>query len=214
MPCVSSRLQLCVQNYDHLPPPPTHTFLKRRFLTDFEKHTHTPPKVTTFWCIGPKFEKILKTRENAPCLVGNGCPREIWAHHYQDKVCCMSALNGLDVLCEVGGGLAQGLGIRWGGGGDDPEGAGFYSGVVFLSSNGVVLSLVKGEIKPPRVVVGVVLSPIGGWFYRRNHIALGVEGAGSKHARGTATGGGGGIQTATAPTQVPPPLRSTAGGHR
>ena len=24
-------------------PPPTHTFLKRRFLTDFEKHTHTPP---------------------------------------------------------------------------------------------------------------------------------------------------------------------------
>ena len=25
-------------------PPPTHTFLKRRFLTDFKKHTHTPPK--------------------------------------------------------------------------------------------------------------------------------------------------------------------------
>ena len=25
-------------------PPPTHTFLKRRFLTDFEKHTHTPPQ--------------------------------------------------------------------------------------------------------------------------------------------------------------------------
>ena len=64
-PCVSSRLQLCVQNCDHLPPP-THTFLKRRFLTDFEKHTHTPPKVTTFWCIRPKVEKNLKKCENAP----------------------------------------------------------------------------------------------------------------------------------------------------
>ena len=32
-------------------PPPTHTVLKRRFLTDFKKHTHTPPppKVTTFF---------------------------------------------------------------------------------------------------------------------------------------------------------------------
>ena len=29
-------------------PPPTHTFLKRPFLTDFKKHTHTPPKVTTY----------------------------------------------------------------------------------------------------------------------------------------------------------------------
>ena len=48
-------------------PPPTHTFLKRRFLTDFEKHTHTPPSVTTFWCIGPKVEKSLKKCENAPC---------------------------------------------------------------------------------------------------------------------------------------------------
>ena len=48
-------------------PPPTHTFLKRRFLTDFEKHTHTPPKMTTFWCIRPKVEKSLKKCENAPC---------------------------------------------------------------------------------------------------------------------------------------------------
>ena len=48
-------------------PPPTHTFLKRPFLTDFGKHTHTPPKVTTFWCIRPKVEKSLKKCENAPC---------------------------------------------------------------------------------------------------------------------------------------------------
>ena len=48
-------------------PPPTHTFLKWPFLTDFEKHTHTPPKVTTFWCIRPKVEKSLKKCENAPC---------------------------------------------------------------------------------------------------------------------------------------------------
>ena len=31
------------QKCDHLPPPPTHTFLKRPFLTDFKKYTHTPP---------------------------------------------------------------------------------------------------------------------------------------------------------------------------
>ena len=48
-------------------PPPTHTFLKRPFLTDFEKHTHTPPKGTTFWCIRPKVEKNLKKCEFAPC---------------------------------------------------------------------------------------------------------------------------------------------------
>ena len=41
--CVPSLVQLCAQNCDHLPPPPTHTFLKRPFLTDFKKHTHTPP---------------------------------------------------------------------------------------------------------------------------------------------------------------------------
>ena len=66
VPCVSSLVQLGAQNCDHLPPP-THTFLKRRFPTDFEKHTHTPPKVTTFWCITPKVEKSLKKCENAPC---------------------------------------------------------------------------------------------------------------------------------------------------
>ena len=31
--------------------PPTHTFLKWPFFTDFGKHTHTPPKGMTFWCI-------------------------------------------------------------------------------------------------------------------------------------------------------------------
>ena len=67
MPCVSSRLQLCLQNCDHLTPPQAHTFLKRRFLTDFEKHTHKPPKVATFWCIRPKVEKGLKKCEFAPC---------------------------------------------------------------------------------------------------------------------------------------------------
>ena len=69
MPCVSSRLQLCAQNCDHLPPPPNPTFLKRPFLTDFEQHTHPPPppKVTTFWCIRPKVEKTPKKCEFAPC---------------------------------------------------------------------------------------------------------------------------------------------------
>ena len=32
------------QKCDHLPPPLTHTFLKRPFLTDFKKYSHTPPQ--------------------------------------------------------------------------------------------------------------------------------------------------------------------------
>ena len=56
-------------------PPPTHTFLQRRFLTNgvfsqILKSIHIPPpppKVTTFWCIRPKVEKSLKKCENAPC---------------------------------------------------------------------------------------------------------------------------------------------------
>ena len=48
-------------------PPPTHAFLKQPFLTDFKKHTHTPPKVTTFWCIGLKVEKSREKCEFAPC---------------------------------------------------------------------------------------------------------------------------------------------------
>ena len=38
-PLVYSSVCKIVNTY----PPPTRTFLKRRFLTDFEKHTHTPP---------------------------------------------------------------------------------------------------------------------------------------------------------------------------
>ena len=66
--CVSSLVRLCAQNCDCLPPPPpTHTFLKRPFLTDFKKHTHTHPYGTKFWCIGPKLEKTPKNCEFAPC---------------------------------------------------------------------------------------------------------------------------------------------------
>ena len=82
VPCVSSLVQLGAQNCDHLPPP-THTFLKRRFPTDFEKHTHTPPKVTTFWCITPKVEKSLKKCENAPCWHEPDVPeRYIYIHKW------------------------------------------------------------------------------------------------------------------------------------
>ena len=37
------------QKCDHLspPPPPTHTFLKRPFLTDFKKYTTPPPPPPT-----------------------------------------------------------------------------------------------------------------------------------------------------------------------
>ena len=52
--CVSSRFQLFAQNYGHLSPPPTHTFLKWPFHTDFKKYTYTPPppQGTIFWHIG------------------------------------------------------------------------------------------------------------------------------------------------------------------
>ena len=75
--CVSSHLQLCAQNCDHLPPPPppnpymieppTHTFLKRPFLTDFKKHTNPPPYGTKFWSIGRKLEMSPKICEFTPC---------------------------------------------------------------------------------------------------------------------------------------------------
>ena len=49
-------------------PPPTHTFLKRPFLTDFKKYTHTPPpplqnEILVLWT---KNEKTLKKHEFAP----------------------------------------------------------------------------------------------------------------------------------------------------
>ena len=48
-------------------PPLTHTFLKRLFLTDFKKYTHTTPYGTKFWRIGRKIAKRLKKCEFAPC---------------------------------------------------------------------------------------------------------------------------------------------------
>ena len=40
--CVLSFTALCAKLWPPYPSP-THTFLKWRFLTVFEKHTHTPP---------------------------------------------------------------------------------------------------------------------------------------------------------------------------
>ena len=39
----------------------------------------------------------------------------------------------------------------------------------FYPPKGVVLSPIKVGIKPPGVVLRVVLSPIWGWFYARDH---------------------------------------------
>ena len=68
------------QKCDHLPPPPkTNTFLKRPFLTDFKKYTHTPPAA-------PKGNEILvhwtKSSQNPgevpkpTALAHTECPRE------------------------------------------------------------------------------------------------------------------------------------------
>ena len=55
-----------------------------------------------------------------------------------------------------------------------PEGGGLNEGAGFIAHKGwlyplegVVISPIKGGIKPPGVVLRVVLSPIGGWFYAR-----------------------------------------------
>ena len=47
-------------------PPPTHTFLKWPFLTDFKKYTHTPPppQVTTCLHIGAKVVEIAEKCQN------------------------------------------------------------------------------------------------------------------------------------------------------
>ena len=43
--CIVQFEALFAEKCDHLPPPPqTHTFLKRPFLTDFKKYTHSPPQ--------------------------------------------------------------------------------------------------------------------------------------------------------------------------
>ena len=51
--CAPSNVQLCIEKCEHLPPPPpkTHTFLKRPFLIDFKKYTHTPPPPYMVTCL-------------------------------------------------------------------------------------------------------------------------------------------------------------------
>ena len=48
------------------PPPQTHTFLKRPFLTDFKKHTHTPRYGTKFGALDQNLKKPPKNCEFAP----------------------------------------------------------------------------------------------------------------------------------------------------
>ena len=77
--CIVQFAALYAQKCDLLPPA-THTFLKWPFLTDFKKYTHTPPKGTKFWRIGPK---VYKTQEKCQthCV---GAPREICVYVYED----------------------------------------------------------------------------------------------------------------------------------
>ena len=66
--CIVQFEALFAEKCDHLPPPPPNpTFLKRPFLTDFKKYTHTPPKVTKFWRIGRKVHKTEEKCQNPPC---------------------------------------------------------------------------------------------------------------------------------------------------
>ena len=59
------------------PPPPTHTFLKRPFLTDFKKY-HRPPKGTKFWRIGPNISQNPGKVPKPTVLTHTECSREIW----------------------------------------------------------------------------------------------------------------------------------------
>ena len=73
--CASSHLQLCAQNCDKVSPPPTHTFLKRLFLTDFKKYTHTPIRNENL----AHWTKTLENPEKlriCSMLAYSGCPRE------------------------------------------------------------------------------------------------------------------------------------------
>ena len=65
--CVSSLVQLCAQNCDHLPPPPHPYISETAFSHRFQKAYTPPPYGTKFWCIGPKLEKTPKNCEFAPC---------------------------------------------------------------------------------------------------------------------------------------------------
>ena len=58
------QLQLRLLKNVTIYPPPAYTFLKRPFLTDFKKYTHTLPKGTKFWRIGPKVHKTQEKGQN------------------------------------------------------------------------------------------------------------------------------------------------------
>ena len=62
--CAPSNVQLCVEKCDHLPPPLTHTFVKRPFLIDLKKNTHTPPRIWLHGCTSEQnlFKKNKKWR--------------------------------------------------------------------------------------------------------------------------------------------------------
>ena len=64
------QLPLGAQNVTTCPPPQTHIFLKRPFLTDFKKYIHTPPS-------DQKFTNPGKV-PNPTVLAHNECPREIY----------------------------------------------------------------------------------------------------------------------------------------
>ena len=75
-------------------PPLTHTFLKRPFLTDFKKYTHTPPLRMKFWCFGQKIEKTLKKHEFAPRWhVMNVPKRHVLVHLKSSDLCQVWAPN-------------------------------------------------------------------------------------------------------------------------
>ena len=79
-------------------PPPTHTFLKRHFLTDFKKHTHTPPPPPH--TRNESLAQQTKSSENPQkvpkptALVRCECPREILQAEYAHGKC---GLNVYDI---------------------------------------------------------------------------------------------------------------------
>ena len=73
--CIIHFAALFAQKCDHLPPPPpTHTFLQRPFLTDFEKYTHTPPNGTKFWRHWTKSSPNPGEVPKPTVLAHNECP--------------------------------------------------------------------------------------------------------------------------------------------
>ena len=72
------------QKCDH-PPPPTHTFLRWPFLTDFIKYTHTPPNGTKFWRIGPKVHRNKEKCQNPLCWRTTNVPER----YADDRTTCV-----------------------------------------------------------------------------------------------------------------------------